>query len=177
MTPIQRKLIIILTLIWGSLVAFLLLSSGAARAGDSFTGDVIPSPFSVSELSITYRDFFPGGRDPLITSNSQANRSLGQELDVNMDFDLFKYGYWNNLIHTKTDKPNYPSVGPAGQFRDVGWEFELGLRATSWLSGGYHHHSQHVLDGYLPTGYPVEDAWEIKLTFMTDHPKAGILSW
>lgn len=125
------------------------------------TQSVKADMIDLREVSIDYRNYFPGGRDPLITSNGLPNRGIGKGLDVNINSDILDWVYWNNRINSKTD---YDTVGHGGQFRLVGWETAFGVHLSSYVDIGYYHHSQHILDAaYKYDNYPVEDAIQIKL--------------
>lgn len=174
-----HKICMIFALGWALSFALLLLLTGEAQSREMSLGNGISSynPFQLDELSMTYRDFLPQGRDPLVTQNGLPNRGLGQELILTLNTDVLRFGYFNNSVHTRTDKPVVEG-GPAGQFRTVGWQFEGGLRLTSWLQGGYHHHSQHEMDNVLGFGeFPVEDAIEVKIFFFKQGAKRGLLPW
>lgn len=121
-------------------------------------------PFQLREVSLSFRNYFPGGVNPLITYNGLPDRHLDKDVDVNLSIDLFRYFYWNNLIHSTTDKDSNGS----GQFRLIGWQFSLGVdfgRMWDWLPVmfGYAHHSQHLLDYASPYHFPVQDALEIRI--------------
>ncbi len=122
-------------------------------------------PFELKEVSISYKSFFDKGHDPLITDNGLRGRALDKGIDLNMNTDVFHYLYWNNTVHSLTDRG---VDGGSGQFRMVGWEFGFGVdvrKAASYLpiTVGYYHYSQHCLDCTYPFHYPVKDAIELKL--------------
>lgn len=116
----------------------------------------------MNETSLEYRDFFPGGSDPLITQNGLDNRTLGKEVRLNLNVDVLKVFYFDNLVHGGTDE--IIGSGGKGQFRVVGWNFELGFRLNQYINVYYHHHSQHILDSTYAHGhFPVQDAVGIKI--------------
>lgn len=121
------------------------------------------------QLSVTGRSFFTGGRDPLITSNGIENRTLGQDLNLEVDTDVLTYLYWDSIVHSSTDRVLNPdSTTSNGQFRMIGLEFGFGVDLRRFDLGlpvrfGYYHYSQHELDGISPWAYPVRDALELKL--------------
>ncbi len=130
-------------------------------------------PFELNEVHIHYRDFFPNGHDPLITQNGLPNRGLGKELNLRVNTDVLTYGYWNNLVHSMTDED--AATGANGQFRTVGWNFQLGLHATRWLDIEYEHYSQHLLDyDRRDQHFPVQDSIGIKLYLFRKHSPASI---
>lgn len=148
-----------LGLLWLVLVVLglILYNSPIAEAGQVF---------DIKEVSVTYRSFFPGGTDPMITDNPyQPNKALDKELDLAVNMEVFQYFYWNNTIHSMTDKG---LDGSPGQFRMVGLETGLGIDFRSiWAlipaSMGYYHYSRHELDTSAPVHFPVLDAIELKL--------------
>lgn len=126
----------------------------------------------LQKVDLTYRSFFPGGTDPLITENpSLPGRTLGKELDLEVNSNVFDYFYWNSTVHSMTDEV-FSSDGLSsnpGQFRMVGLEIGIGvdLRKVSSelpVSIGYYHYSRHVLDATYGSGpFPREDALEVKV--------------
>jgi hypothetical protein len=147
---------------------FLLLSllSGHARAG---------SLLEISDLSISFKNFLPYSRDPLVTSNGLPDRQMGQEVALNMNFDIARYFYLNNRVHSFTDEKK---GGGFGQFRTVGWEFTLGARLMSSLHVSYYHHSQHMLDYSYPfEAYPLQDAVGVTLILYGPEKEKGLLPW
>lgn len=125
----------------------------------------------LQKVDIQYRQYFPGGRHYLITHNGLPDRSLDKGVSIEANTDILKYLYWNNLIHSLTDKT---SEG-RGQFRSVGWEFKLGVRALPFLSVEYYHHSQHVLDISQERGFPVEDAVNFNIHLFDSRTKDALL--
>ena len=129
----------------------------------------------LDKLSVEYRDYFDGGSDPLITNNGIPNRTLGKGLDFNLDTNIFSVLYWNNKVHSMTDE--IVNSGGKGQFRAIGWKFDLGVRATPYLNIYYRHHSQHLLDASLPYHFPVNDSVGIELIIFSKNKKESILPW
>jgi hypothetical protein len=132
------------------LLAFLLLLSSSAEAEWLY----------VSDLSLDYVQYFSGGRAPLISLNGLPDRELGQRIGVNLTLETLGVIYWANRIEGVTDRD---TVQGGGQFRAVGWEFDVGFHMLPQLDVFYHHHSQHCLDQQEPFGYPVEDGVGIRL--------------
>lgn len=116
-------------------------------------------PLVLRDVSLEYKSFFDGGSYPLITDNG-LNRVQDKEMQLNLNFDLLSYLYWDNVVHASTDRD--PATG-SSQFRLVGWQFGLGVRLTEWLKVGYYHHSQHLLDATLPWRFPVQDALHLQI--------------
>ena len=127
-----------------------------------FSNIVNADAIELKELSIEYKDFFPGGTDPLITQNGLPDRTLGKELNLNIYTDIYEYCYWNNTVHSMTDE--IIGSGGRGQFRMVGWEFSVGCRLIQELDFGYYHFSRHNLDHLSTLGhFPVQDSLGIKI--------------
>lgn len=125
----------------------------------------------VQDLSVKYFQYFPGGSSPLVTQNGLSGKTLDKAIKLQMNTNLFRYVYWDNIVHSNTDKN---LTGRGSQFRTIGWNFMLGVMPFDWLQLEYEHHSQHVLDTrYAPGGYPLEDSVGIKLNFITNEPRKG----
>lgn len=154
----MRKVIITFLLAWATLFATLIYLGGPAEAADWL---------ELQDVSITYRSYFPGAVEPLVTQNSMApGKNLGKELNVDINSDIFDYLYWNNTVHSYADEN---SEGGGGQFRVVGWEFGLGVDFRKiwrqWpVSFGYYHWSTHILDASWGLGhFPVRDSLELRI--------------
>lgn len=113
----------------------------------------------LEQVYINYKQFTPGGTSYLITNNGIPDRSLDKGISIHFDTTFLSYLYWNNIIHAGTDKNSAGS----GQFRTVGWNFQLGVRLARWLDFQYEHHSQHILDHNGPNHFPVEDSFGINV--------------
>lgn len=120
--------------------------------------------FQIEQVKVTYRSYFPGGTDPLITQNGYLpDRALSKSLDLSVDTTLGKYFYWNWNVHSMTDTLVH---GQGGQFRMVGLEMRLGIDFSKiWsfipVTAGYYHDSDHILDSPHSLGhFPVKDAVE-----------------
>lgn len=135
----------------------------------AWAGRADAAMFDLREVSVEGKHFFPGGHYPLITDNGIDNRTLGEELNLTVKIDVLKYLFWDNTVHSMTDKVLNPDGSTAGgQFRLVGLEFGLGVdfsRMWDWLPVrvGYWHYSQHELDGVSQWHFPVQDAIAVKL--------------
>lgn len=127
----------------------------------------------VDSLALTYKQFLPGGNDPLITGPHLQNRTLDKEVALELNTTVFDYGYMNHWIHSMTDKDVHSGKG---QFRTVGWRFELGVRLSeSTADIFYSHHSQHTLDVTSAFGFPVQDAIGIRLYLLPPKRRTGVL--
>jgi len=127
----------------------------------------------VQEVTVNYKSYFPNGYEPLISDNGLPDRQLDKELTLRVNTNFLKYLYWNNYVHSWTDKT---STG-GGQFRLVGYQFDLGIQITSFVSLEYAHHSQHLLDHQLPNRFPVNDSISLNLFLFSIHPKKGLLGF
>jgi hypothetical protein len=152
------------------LICLLLLITPAALA-DEF------KLIELDELRVDYIDFFPSGRDPLITHNGLTNRELGKLLNVEIKTTLLKYGYWRSLVNSMTDA--YSDTHRDGQFRLVGLQMELGLRVAPFLDVYGWHHSQHLLDHPSTAigGFPVQDGIGIRLYIFSKDRKDSLLDF
>ena len=120
----------------------------------------VPSDaIEVKELSLQFDRFHDSARIP-----SLYPYKAHEGLALNMNLNLWGPVYWDNQVHALMD---------TGQYRSVGWEFQVGLAPMRWLSLSdrdwlriaYRHHSQHLLEALPATGirFPVEDSFFVKL--------------
>lgn len=120
--------------------------------------------FKLEEVAIDYEKFLYPGYDSLIYPETPAER-----YSFNINTRVLDYMFWNNQLHTTTTD---------SQHRGVGWNFEFGVRLSSYIDVGYHHHSQHLLDT-TPTTMPhfaTEDTLHIKLYLYREHePHTSVL--
>lgn len=106
----------------------------------------------LDRLAIEYNRFHPSARFPEMPG-FKAKEGLAVLFDIRLAGPL----YWRNKVHAKTDP---------GQYRAIGWQFELGLDPFFWsgdlsrhLEFFYAHHSQHLLEARrddMP--FPVNDS-------------------
>lgn len=152
----MRKVLVTFITAWVTLFAVLLYLGAPSEANGLL---------ELQQVDITYRSFFPGGVDPLITENPYLpGRNMGKELNLAVNMDLLEYLYWNNTVHSMTDEGNDGS----SQFRMVGWEFGLGVDFRRFglglpFSVGYYHFSRHTLDIATPNHFPVCDSLELRI--------------
>lgn len=160
----------ILYYIWGPMKSYILvLALLAAQTSNADDFKLL----DVSELSVTYKNFLDGGRDPLITSNGLSGKEPGLGLELRFTVDVLKYLYVANQVHSMTDSG---LDGTGGQFRTVGWEYECGLRVAPFLNVFFYHHSQHLLDTtYQHDAYPVQDAFGFRLNLISKDKKESLL--
>lgn len=117
------------------------------------------------EVTINYRKYFDGGRDPILTQNLPGTK-LGDTVQIILNTNVLKYAYWDNRVHGDTDNT---------QFRLVGWESKLGINILPYLSVEYYHHSQHVLDAsWHHGGFPVMDAFSINIKIIDKRPRNSV---
>lgn len=143
------------------LAALLLLNPIAAKA----------DALELEDINLQYKTFWDGGRDSDITDNGLGH-FMDKELNLQMNFNVFEYFYWDNTIHSMTDRaPNGDT-----QFRLVGWNYRLGLHITDYIDFGYNHFSKHFLDYQGPNGFPLENSWELNIHLFRKHnPGRGLL--
>ncbi len=145
--------------VWPAFIG-LALGVGFALIGRCVQADEFKA-INLDQVYLEYRQYFHGGRDPLITSNGLSNRELEKELNIGIDTRLLKFGYWNNIVHSTTDQDR---DNHHGQFRLIGLESRLGIRISQHLDISYYHHSQHLLDtSYAHDDFPVRDGIELKI--------------
>ncbi len=128
-----------------SLISASLILDGIAHGAETW---------GLDQAYINYKQYTPGGTSYLITDNGLPDRAMDKEVALHLDTTFWSYCYWNNTVHAATDK----GLDGSGQFRVVGWNFQLGARVASWLDFQYEHHSQHILDWQGPMHFPVEDS-------------------
>lgn len=114
----------------------------------------------LKKLDITYQRFHQSNIIPeMYPHKAKEGLSLG--------FDVSLYGpfYWNNVVHALTD---------AGQYRLIGWQFELGVSPWQSLDLFYIHHSQHLLDSHHPfVKFPVNDSLGLRWRLFTNENGGG----
>jgi len=75
------------------------------------------------------------------------------------DLSLLRYGdyglYWHNNVHGESTK----------QFRQVGWQYELGIQLGRKLSVYWEHHSRHLLDATSADRFPLTNTYGLEITF------------
>lgn len=120
--------------------------------------------FKLEEVTIDYEKFLYPGYDSLIYPETPAER-----YSFNINTRVLDYMYWNNQLHTTTTD---------SQHRGVGWNFEFGVRLSSYVDVGYHHHSMHTLDRASQTmpHFSTEDTLHIKFyLFREKEPHTSVL--
>ncbi len=127
----------------------------------------------LKDATIEYKSFFAGGYRPTLNGNGLENRQPGKEVILYLHTDIARYFFFNNRIHGGTDEMK--DTGAAGQFRDVGWNFQFGVRPSKYVTLQYEHHSQHMLDYASPNRFPVEDSIGFQLHILRDaRPSATV---
>lgn len=130
----------------------------------------------LDEVKIQYKDFFPGGSDPLITQNGLPNRTLGKELNFILNSNVLDYGFFNNTVHSMTDE--IINSGGRGQFRTVAWSFQFGVRLSTFLNVAYAHRSEHLLDTVYSQGhFPVNDALLFEIIFFSKQKRETLFNF
>lgn len=125
--------------------------------------------FKVDKVYLDYKHYWNGGVDPLTTQNGLPNRGLGKGLDLGFETSVLQFLFWNNKIHSTTDR--YLDSNKEGQFRTVGWEFRFGVRLHDNLDISYYHHSEHVLDHTRNEPFPRGDALELRFYLYNSKPR------
>lgn len=97
----------------------------------------------VEKLGIEARIYAPYVRLP-----EMAPFRPSQGVALLLDVKAWRF-FWRNRIHAEIADP---------QFRNVGWEYSVGLRPFDWLELGHGHHSQHLLNSAGPP-FPLSDYW------------------
>ena len=110
----------------------------------------------LDEVSISYKHFFDGGHDPLITQNGLDAKSLDKEVSLVLNTDIFGYLYWKNTVVAMTDRG---TNGDRGQFRLVGLNYKVGVRVTRDFNVQVEHFSKHLLDAQYAYGhFPLQNS-------------------
>lgn len=112
----------------------------------------------LDRLAIEYGRYHPSARIP-----EMPGYKAKEGLAVLFDLSIVGPLYWRNRVHGLTDP---------GQYRLVGWQFELGADPFFWrdslrghLEFFYAHHSQHLLEGAHPwIKFPVNDQLGLRWT-------------
>jgi hypothetical protein len=98
----------------------------------------------------------------------QYDNQFNYQAGLDWNLSLLKYGFWRNDVAGNTLQ--------SGQFKQVYWFFQAGLRIPVWHLELYREHkSEHIMDerpverdgDVLPgkgTKFPVTDSWVIKYT-------------
>ncbi len=86
-------------------------------------GDV----FSLRDIYMDFHQYGMGSRNPLI--DFQGDRVLDKEVSVYFNTDMFNIFYFDNKILGLVDKAE---DNDDSRFRVVGWNFDIGLRLSSW---------------------------------------------
>lgn len=92
----------------------------------------------------------------MIQDSGLFNRQADKYVGLSVDTAVMHYFFFNSLVHGTSDEP---ISGPGyGQFRTVGWQYQLGIYVTEFLTVQYEHHSQHMLDYSGGNHFPVENS-------------------
>lgn len=128
-----------------------------------FNGTAHARVLNLREVYLDFKQFGPNPRNPLIDDVGLGNRELDKELSLYLNTDISKYGFFDQHVYSLTDRPT-DSEGEYGQFRLIGWNFQLGVRVLPYLSAGYDHFSKHLLDHEDPNKrFPVQDSIFVRL--------------
>lgn len=130
-----RVLVIRLAILVGVVCALLLAATAKA--------DV----WQLEELSLDYAKYKSDTRDAMLYPIVPTDR-----LDLRVNTTILQYGFFDSLVHSETAQT---------QFREVGWQYRVGVRVGRLELYG-EHYSQHFLDMQGPTGYPVQNLLGVK---------------
>lgn len=138
------------------------------RMPESYGGDF--KLLELKDATMEYKSFMPGGYRPTLNGNGLENSQPGKEVILHLNTDVLRYAFFNNRVHGGTEElVNESGKGTGkGQFRDVGWEFNFGVRPSSYFTLQYTHHSQHMLDHKATGRFPVEDSVGLQLHLYRD---------
>lgn len=174
MKAFRMRVLVSRTSLTGMIALGLSLLSLSARSDTNMLYQVIhsqvklPSVITLSEVSLDYRWFKPGGTDPLMSYNGLANKEPGGQVDLNVNMDVLDYLYFNNTVHSMIDRD---IGGQYGQFRLIGWHFQVGMHLSQYCDIYMDHFSQHLLDTTYALGhFPVTDGFGVKVYFLRDTP-------
>lgn len=117
----------------------------------------------LTEASFSYTLFNPGTRWYPISQ--LPGRNPTSMLDVNINFRISPYTYFNNTIHTMSDQ---------SQFRTIGWEYTAGVHLSNQVDLGIYHYSQHVLDTPFPGDIPQMTGIQIKIFLYKENKTRSI---
>lgn len=121
----------------------------------------------LNEVYLDYRNYSmvnPNARNLLIYPDTPK-----EAINVGIKLDLLKYMYIDNEIQ---------SITTDAQYKGIGLDLRIGVRATSWLEVGLWHRSQHVLDGtqsFMGGNFPSEDAFNVKVYLFRKYKRDSVL--
>lgn len=124
----------------------------------------------VQEVNVEYKQFLDGSRDAIVSQDGLGNL-IDKEVNLNINFDISEYFYWNNMIHSIVDSNGVSG----GQFRLIGWNFRVGLRLTNYFDIEWEHFSQHLLDVISPFPNPTQNSINIRIYLYRKNPNENIL--
>jgi hypothetical protein len=100
----------------------------------------------LKELSVDYGRYLDGSYSLFVAAPKER-------LNLNLDLGFLKYGYVKNVIHSMTD---------SGQFRLVGWQYQVGAHLGDHVDVYFEHFSRHLLDTQQ-LRFPQENLVGVKL--------------
>lgn len=114
----------------------------------------------LEQVRVGYKNFI-FARDPMFWDSTPK-----EQININIETSLMKYGFWNSFVHGTTDE---------SQYKRIGLQMELGVRISNSLEVSYKHHSQHMLDCTYPyQRFPVEDSVGVYLYLFRKDKKESI---
>lgn len=119
----------------------------------------------LQEVYVNYKVFSGTTRTPYLQLPGLEGHSLENELNLNVNMDLWDHFYWNNVIHSLND----------GNYRLIGWNWRVGVHITDYIDFGWNHFSEHYADYSSPYGFPLQNSWEINIyLFRRRLPRKGL---
>lgn len=118
----------------------------------------------VQEVYVNYKAFTGETRTPYLQVPGLEGHSLQNEVNLNINMDLWDCFYYNNTIHSLND----------GSYRLIGLNWKFGVHITDYVDFGFNHFSEHYADFQSPFGFPLQNSWEFNFFFYRKHPGKGL---
>lgn len=129
------------------------------------TSSFAKEPVRVTNLSIEAARYYNYRNPYFLLENDRHQKFLGRtnlRLDIGLlprDDPTEHILYWHNNIHGSVDQESK-------EYREVGWEFEMGSRINRYFDVFYYHHSEHVLEQERSYKFPLEDSYGIRINLI-----------
>lgn len=125
----------------------------------------ISDVLELDDVYIDYKVFSGETRSPYLWLPGLEGHSLQNELNLNIDTTFLEHFYFDNTIHSLND----------GDYRLIGWNWRFGLHLTDWIDFGWWHFSEHYTDFTSPNGFPLQNAWQLKIyLYRSKLPRKGL---
>jgi len=79
---------------------------------------------------------------------------------VNFDLDLARSGDWGLAWDNRVF-----GNGTTAQYREVGWQYEVGLDLGPKMRVFWNHESRHILDDRRKDAFPLTNMYGVRVTF------------